>query len=244
MTAPLIGITTYGQDDERKFPLPREYVDAVRRAGGLPLLLTPGETQIDHLLNSLDGLILAGGGDICPDLYGGVDHDSIYMTDDERDKTELDLTRAAIDRQFPTFGICRGIQVINIVLGGTLHEHLPDVVGEEILHRLPPREPTEHSVTVVCRSRLANLLMGASSSELNNNIEINAASWHHQAIDRVADGFKVVARAPDNTIEAIESDDYPLLIAVQWHPELTAETDELQQRLFDQFVRCCTEASN
>jgi putative glutamine amidotransferase len=232
MTKPFIGITTYGQNEESQFPLPREYVDAVRRAGGIPLLLPPGETEVDDLLARIDGLILAGGGDLDPGHYDGADHPEVYMVDNERDDDELLLAGRAIDSGMSTFGICRGAQVINVVLGGTLHEHLPDVVGENVVHRLPPRKPTEHAVTVETASRLGGLL---------GETEFVSASWHHQAIDRVATCLKVVAQAPDGTIEAVEQPDHPWLIGVQWHPELTAATDPAQQRLFDEFVRFVNE---
>ena len=232
MTKPFIGITTYGQNEESQFPLPREYVDAVRSAAGIPLLLPPGETKVDELLAHIDGLILAGGGDLDPGHYNGVDHPEVYMVDNERDDGELLLARRAIDMGMPTFGICRGAQVINVVLGGSLHEHLPDVVGEDVIHRLPPRKPTEHAVTVETASRLGGIL---------RETEFVSASWHHQAIDRVASCLTVVALAPDGTVEAVEHADHPWLIGVQWHPELTAATDPVQQRLFDEFVRFVNE---
>jgi len=228
MNPPLIGITTYGEDEQRHFPLPREYVDSVRRAGGVPILLPPGERRLRELFALLDGLILAGGGDLDPSVYGGTDHETIYMTDIERDAEELQLARMAIDTGKPTLGICRGIQVLNVVLGGTLHEHLPDIVGEEILHRLPPRAPGEHSIAVTPGSRLAKIM---------GELEFSAASWHHQAIRDVADPLEVVAHAPDGTIEAVEMPSHRWLIGVQWHPELTSATDPLQQQLFDTFVR-------
>ena len=120
--------------------------------------------------------------------------------------------------------------MVNIALGGTLHEHLPDVVGESIKHRLPPREPTPHPVTLVEETGLARLL-GQST--------FDAASWHHQAVDRAGRGLVVSAHAADGTIEALELPDHPWLYAVQWHPELTAETDPIQQTLFNELVTAC-----
>lgn len=233
MTAPLIGISTYAQDEKQHFTLPREYVDCVRAAGGLPLLLPPGETDMDRLFDLLDGLILAGGGDIEPDCYGGCDHETVYNTDRERDEMEIALARRAVESDIPTLGICRGTQVLNVALGGTLIEHLPDVVGEDVIHRLPPREPTEHAVTVVRESRLAMLL---------GETEFVAASWHHQALRDVAKGLAVVAHAPDGTIEAVESSDHRWLFGVQWHPELTARNAPVQQRLFDRFIEAVIDA--
>jgi len=231
---PLIGITTYGRDKENHFTLPAEYVDAVRRAGGIPVLIPAGETHIDALLERLDGLILSGGGDVDPELYAGNSHIEIYMIDPERDGTELALARQVAGDGTPTLCICRGIQVLNVALGGSLVEHLPDEVGETITHRNPPPGHAQissyalHPLTVDGESRLADIL-GAN--------EIEPASWHHQAVRRLADGLQVVARAEDGTIEAAELADHPWLVAVQWHPEITAADDPTQQRLFDAFVQ-------
>ncbi len=235
MRPPLIGITTYGVDEARKFTLPREYVDSVRRAGGIPLLITPGETRFDDLLTILDGVILAGGGDIDPAEYAGHRHESIYSLDAERDSSEIALARRLIDTDFPTLAICRGLQLVNVVQGGSLIEHLPDVVGESVLHRLPPREPTPHAIRIEPQSRLAALL---------GQCEVTAMSWHHQAVRMVADGFEVAAHAPDGTIEAMELPSHRWLVAVQWHPELTSATDPTQQGLFNAFVNATIELRN
>ena len=233
MTAPLIGITTYGQDESGKFPLPREYVDSVRRAGGIPVLLAPGETDVVGVLQRIDGLILAGGGDIDPKRYDGDPHAAIYMTDDERDTTEFALAREAIERHMPLLAICRGTQIVNVVCGGTLYEHLPDALGDAVEHRIPPpnpRElasPTQHPIRVEPDSRLAALL-GVT--------QFAAASWHHQAVRDVGRDLEVVAHAPDGAVEALEMPTHPWLFAVQWHPELTAGNDRVQQTLFAELV--------
>jgi putative glutamine amidotransferase len=134
----------------------------------------------------------------------------------------------------PTLGVCRGLQVINVALGGTLHEHLPDVVGESVLHRLPPRVPTPHELEVLPGTRLAGIL---------GETRFTASSWHHQAIDEVAPGLEVAARAPDGTIEAVEMPRHRWLVAVQWHPELTAAVEPLQQRVFDALARAAVAAA-
>ncbi len=221
--APIIGITTYARDDKGMIPLPEEYVSSVRRAGGIPILVPPGETHIDRLLSIVDGLVLAGGGDIDPALYGGENHQHVYMIDAARDRMEIDLANLVIEREIPTLAICRGAQIINVALGGTLFEHIPDHFGENVLHRLPPREPVPHRVHIETSSRLAVIL---------DAVEIESASWHHQAIRNVGRGLQVTARAADNVIEAVELATHPLLVAVQWHPELTAKADATQQRLF------------
>jgi putative glutamine amidotransferase len=230
MRRPLIGITTYGRDGDNRFRLPCLYVDAVRRAGGAVMLIPPGDEPWSEVFSVLDGVILAGGGDLDPAHYGGEPHETIYSVDPERDRTELDLARRLLAGALPTLAICRGHQVVNVSLGGTLIEHLPDVVGETIPHRLPPREPTEHEVAVEPQSRLAGLL---------GETRFNAASWHHQAIRDVGRGLAVVAQAPDGTIEACEFPAHPWFFTVQWHPELTAHTSPTQQRLFDALVEAC-----
>ncbi len=227
MSKPIIGITTYGRDDSKRFSLPAVYVDAVRRAGGIPILVPPGESDLAGLLILLDGVILSGGGDIDPQRYAGTSHETIYMLDPERDGSEIDLARTLVYQDLPVLGICRGTQVINVALGGTLIEHLPDAVGEETLHRAPPRLPVSHAVNIAPESRLAGII---------GETHISPTSWHHQAIRHPAAGLRVVASAPDGTIEAVEMPDHPWLIAVQWHPELTAADEPTQQRLFDELV--------
>ena len=231
---PVIGITTYGEDDNGSFTLPREYVDSVRRAGGAALLLPPGETALDVIQGRLDGLIIAGGGDIDPSVYGGHHHESVYMVDADRDRMEIRLAQLAIERQVPTLAICRGAQIVAVAQSGTLHEHIPDVFGEELLHRLPPREPTVHEVRVLKDSRLAGILGETSCA---------AASWHHQALKTVPSTLRIVAHAPDGVVEAFEMSEHHWLFGVQWHPELTADKDPAQQRLFDALIHASREAS-
>lgn len=224
---PLIGITTYPRNDDGSFTLPALYVEAVRRAGGLAMLVPPGEPRLDLLLDRLDGLLLTGGGDIDPALHGGRQHESIYNVNAERDASEIALVRAWLPHRKPLLGVCRGCQVINVALGGTLIEHVPDAVGEDVLHRLPARRPGTHDIRVAADSALASVI-GATS--------FPAASWHHQAIRQPATSLRPVAWAPDGVIEGVEMPDHPWILAVQWHPELTAANDPLQQRLFEWLI--------
>ena len=230
MRRPIIGITTYGRDEDNRFRLPCLYVDSIRRAGGVVVLIPPGEQHGEEIFSVVDGVILAGGGDVDPALYGGRKHETIYSVDAERDKTEVALVHHLVEARVPTLGICRGHQVINVALGGTLYEHLPDVVGEKVVHRLPPREPTEHSIVVSAESKMASLL-GESS--------FAAASWHHQAVRKLGEGLTAVAQAPDGTIEGCELPSHPWFYSVQWHPELMAHVSPTQQRLFDSLVDAC-----
>ncbi len=224
---PFIGITTAARNEKGEFFLAGQYVDSVRRAGGIPILLPPGEKEIMALIHCLDGVLLSGGGDIDPDRYNGKQHEQIYKVDHERDQTELDIANEILKQKIPMLAVCRGIQIINILLGGTLHAHIPDEYGEKVIHRLPPVVPTKHSVSVDTDSRLYSILQTS---------ELEIISWHHQAINQLADGLKVVARSPDNVIEAIEMESNKWLVGVQWHPELTSHEDPLQQALFDSLV--------
>ncbi len=228
---PLIGITTYAPNRAGRFDLPAEYVASVRRAGGDVVLLPPGAGAVAGFLDRLDGLLLAGGGDLDPTRYGAEADDTIYSLDAARDDDELALVRAVFERGTPTFAICRGSQVVNVALGGTLHVHLPHVVDGSVAHRVPPEDggpgPILHAVDVEAGSLVAKL-MGATT--------VTPMSWHHQAVDRLGDGLRVVATAADGTVEAVEHDSHPWLLCVQWHPELTAATDPTQQQLFDAFV--------
>ena len=224
---PLIGLSTYGCDDSGRYSLPAEYVSAVRRAGGMPVLIPPGENHVAELIGRMDAVILAGGGDIDPYAYGGQPHETVYNVDPARDQLEIDLARRLVQQDKPTLAICRGAQILNVALGGTLHTHLPDVFGEQVMHRLPPRIPTPHDVEVEPDSRLAAILGQTSLAPM---------SWHHQGICQLACGLRVVSRAPDGVVEAVEMPEHRWLVAVQWHPEMTAVTDPVQQQLFNALV--------
>ncbi|MBN1909767.1 MAG: gamma-glutamyl-gamma-aminobutyrate hydrolase family protein [Pirellulales bacterium] len=225
---PVIGITTYGRNDKDEYFLPGEYVDAVVRAGGVPVLLPHVPSGAGDWLARCDGLILGGGGDVDPETYGGEAHPTVYGVDPGKDQSDRELVEALLARRVPTLTICRGVQIFNVALGGTLHPHVPDAFGEKVLHRLPPSRPVPHQITIEPGSHLAAVL-GAT--------ECPVVSWHHQAIDRPAAGLRVSARAADGLIEALELPDHPQLLAVQWHPELSAANDPLQQRLFDWLVQ-------
>ena len=231
MRRPLVGITCYHREgDERpRYAVPASYVDAVRAGGGRPVRLPPGDPDPAALLDGVDGIVLCGGGDIDPARFGGAAaHDAIYSTCAERDDFELALVRECLDRATPTLAICRGLQVLNVACGGDLHVHLPDVVGESVAHRVSRERHTRHPVRLDPSSRLAALL-GAEP--------VTVASWHHQAIDRLGDGLRAVAWADDGTVEAVEVERAPGMLAIQWHPELQfREPDRRQLRLFEELV--------
>jgi putative glutamine amidotransferase len=230
---PTIGITTYGpaaaaEGDLSLVSLPSGYVDAVAAAGGLPVLLAASSVPAREVLERIDGLIVAGGGDIAPDAYGGRAHETIYMVNPERDSFELDLVRAALERPaLPVLGICRGMQVLNIVLGGDLTAHVPDEFGEQVAHRLPPRVPTTHPVRIE---------LAGAFGEIFSESELPVCSWHHQAVRTLGKGLRPSAWAPDGVIEAVSLDGHPFALGVQWHPEMQAAEDPRQARLFEALV--------
>ncbi len=233
---PLIAITTYGRFErtldtpfyEHHFFLPAAYVDAVRRAGGIPLLIPPGEDDIASILDTVDGVIIAGGSDIHPTEYdGNSEHPNLTVHDADRDHLELTMIRElANGRPLPTLGICRGMQALNIALGGSLHEHVADLHPADI-HRNPEGGWRMQPVEVDPSSMLCEVM------EADN---VTTASGHHQAVKEVAPHFKVTAKAADGVIEAIEHTQLPWMLGVQWHPEATAADDPTQQRLFDELV--------
>ena len=228
MKKPIIGLTTYPAGATHGWHTPALYVDAVLRAGGVPMMLS-GQCPdcAERWLDVVDGVVLIGGGDINPAEFGSAGHETIYKLSAERDAMELALMRALLTHPKPVLAICRGMQILNTVLGGTLHVHLPDVVGESVLHRAPPRDPIQHSIQVAADSELAKVI----------GQQVHTASWHHQAIDQLGQGLKAVAWAPDGVIEAVELEGRQDLLAVQWHPEITAAEDDGQQHMFDWLIK-------
>jgi putative glutamine amidotransferase len=217
----------YPKNAAGEYYLPSAYIDAVRASGGVPILIPAGESNLSALLEILDGILLAGGGDIDPQIYGGRNHESVYGIDANRDRFELDLAIAALAQKIPTLGICRGLQVLNVAHGGTLIPHIPAHYGESVIHRLEaPIGCTQHQVLIEPNSLLHQALQVT---------ETTITSWHHQAIAQVPSGWKVAATAPDGVIEAIEHSQHPWAVAVQWHPELSPNSVS-QQSLFRAFI--------
>ena len=221
---PVIGISCYGKAKiPDRYSVPIDYVKAVQCAGGLVVLLPPGEPEV---LERVDGLVLAGGGDIDPKHYGDEKrHASLYGLDDERDAFEFGVARHAIARDLPTLAICRGMQVVNVATGGSLHQHLGD---DPALH---PHRGEGRSVTHVVKPVGGSLLAKITARDT-----FPVCSEHHQAVKRLGEGMRTVATAEDGTIEAVESAQHPNLLAVQWHPEDTAGEDPTQQALFDWLI--------
>lgn len=234
---PIIGLTTYRQrsqtgvwDVEAAF-LPAEYFDAVNRAGGIAVLLPPQEITsdaADQIVAGLDGLVVCGGRDVEATRYGQEPGPHNDKPDLKRDALEDALYTAAIKADLPFLGICRGQQVLNVHQGGTLIQHLPDVVGST-KYQLGNAEFTIAEIEVEAGTLLSKALGGAST--------VTGAVYHHQAIDQVGVGLSVVARSEDGIIEAVALDQQTFGLAVQWHPEHTPEDN----RLFEALVAAANE---
>jgi len=217
--APLIGISSYceqawwGVWEAQAMVLPRRYADRVSAAGGIPVLLPP-VPGIEDALARLDGLMLSGGGDIDPSRYRAEPAPQVTSVREERDTAEFALFAAAMSRHLPVLGICRGLQVINVARGGSLHQHLPDVVGHDG-HAPVAGAFGTHAVHVAPDSRLVGIL---GREEVD--APIAAPTHHHQAVDRLGEGLVATAWAEDGTVEAFELDaEGSFVVAVQWHPE-------------------------
>jgi gamma-glutamyl-gamma-aminobutyrate hydrolase PuuD len=214
MARPIVGITTYvvaatfGVWEEDSALVPHDYVRAVERAGGRPLLVPPSIDGVEETLDALDGLILSGGADLDPALYGQDPHPETDRPFTLRDDAEMMLLRAALERDLPVLGICRGSQVLNVALGGDLVQHLPDVVGSDD-HRDVPGTYAEHEVAIEAGSRLDRAL-GPNAG---------VKSHHHQGLGQVGRGLSVTARAEDGTVEGLEDPSRRFAVGVLWHPE-------------------------
>jgi putative glutamine amidotransferase len=211
---PIIGVTTYAEQarwgvwDVASALVPMSYVTAVRRAGGRPVLLPPDDEAIDETLDAVDGLLFSGGSDIDPSLYGAEPHPSVDGTRPDRDRAELALMQAALERELPILAVCRGMEVMNVARGGDIVQHLPDVVGHED-HKHTPGVFGDHEVDLEPRSRLGTILGERAPVK----------SHHHQGVGRLGEGLVESAWAEDGTIEGIEDPSRPFALGVLWHPE-------------------------
>ncbi len=196
----------------------RFYADALARAGALPLLLPPtGDVGAVHeAVDACDGVLLLGGGDVAPERYGRSRGPVLHGVDEDLDEFEIAAVGAAVGRDIPVLAVCRGLQVLNVALGGTLHQHIGD--GHRDVH---------HDVNVEPDSRTATAV-GAGG--------VRVHCFHHQSVDIPAPGLAVSARHGDGTVEGLEHSSARWIVGTQWHPEDTAETDAVQQRLFAAFV--------
>ena len=215
-----------------------DYEESVRRAGGDPWVLDSVADHPDAVIGSVQGLLLAGGGDVHPDLYGAAMHPTFSPAEPGRDIYEFELIERAMAADVPLFAICRGIQVLNVARGGTLVQDIPTQVPDALDHRLavPPHEPMTlaHEIWIEKGSLLARITREAL--EGHDSCQVN--SRHHQAVDRLARGFVSTATAPDGLVEAIEDPSRRFCLGVQWHPENFYRTGEFRS-LFEGFIAAC-----
>jgi putative glutamine amidotransferase len=238
---PLIGVTVseirhkqdvqrvrHGEPTQTEMTLGLSYMRAVEMAGGLPVALPPLTSEnVDALLDSLAGLLLTGGPDLDPSTYGAAPHPELGPTDPVVDAFELALCRRAFRRQMPILGICRGAQLLNVALQGTLHQHVPDFTNGAVEHRQAEiGSLTSHEVRVAPDSSLARTTGGGP-------VKVN--SFHHQAIDQIGFGLRAVAWSQDGLIEAVEHNEGRFVLGVQWHAE-TLVADAEQLSLFERLV--------
>ncbi len=211
---PIVGITSYAQEAswaQWTLPaalVPLAYVQSVEVAGGRPLLVPPTEDALDETLAVLDALVLSGGADIDPSAYGQAPHPETSGAHPHRDAAELALLETALAREMPVLAICRGMQMLNILYGGNLDQHLPETLGHTG-HRETHGVFSEHRVRLKPGSRAADIL----------GVEASVKSSHHQGIDRVGAGLEAVGWAEDGSVEAIENGGHRFVVGVLWHPE-------------------------
>jgi putative glutamine amidotransferase len=229
MTKPLIGIgsdinVTPGKRD-RAFAY-TTYVDSIRRAGAVPVVIPPQPENARELVETLDGILLAGGDDCDPAVYGEAKHHTVEPMDERRQESDLALARIARQRGIPTLGICLGVQVMNVAAGGTLIQDIDSQMETEIEHVSEPEDRARHDVLIEDNTRLASILGGR---------EFVVNSSHHQAINRIGDGLRVTAHAPDGIVEGLEDPRHPFYVGVQWHPE-DMPREESASKIFRAFV--------
>ena len=210
-----------------------DYLESVRRAGGEPVEVVVGSEAPDQILARVDALVLTGGGDVDPKLYGEARHDTFEAAETGRDDFEIALARAAVAKGIPLLAICRGMQVLNVAMGGTLVQDIPTQVPGAVEHSVPqPRHHIAHEVWVAKGSQLATLL--ADHMEDGETCHVN--SRHHQSVKQAAKGFEITATSPDGVVEAMEKPDARFCVAVQWHPENFWRTGEFHE-LFEGLVQ-------
>jgi putative glutamine amidotransferase len=242
MLHPLIGLPAakYSRSDNGLYYyfIYHRIIAAIVEAGGIPVVLPTDmpENATRALYESVDGVLLPGGGDVDPKFYGAEVHPATQKPDLSRDELELNLVRWAVNDDLPLMGICRGNQVINVALGGTLVQDIPSEVETEIVHdtaNVPEgRVLRVHSVRVEPDSRLAGILQGS---------EFKVNSLHHQSVECPAPGLTVTALSPDEVVEALEMPNKRFVVSVQWHPEDMYMDDGAMKRLFEAFIDAARE---
>jgi putative glutamine amidotransferase len=233
---PLIGLLCAHEQEKRdQYFVYTTYIEAVVKAGGIPILIPyqPKE-QVFRILAGLDGIMLPGGNDVDPNRYG--EYPTVQCGDIDPHWDELDLWAAgfALERNLPILAICRGCQVLNVALGGTLIQDIPSQIEGPLKHRQEaPKWYATHDISVQAASLLGRI-WGTDPKRVN--------SYHHQAIAKVGHGLRIVASAPDGIIEAVESTDHRFVLGVQWHPELMVEHYPVAGRIFQHFIQAAAKS--
>ncbi|CAN7251513.1 gamma-glutamyl-gamma-aminobutyrate hydrolase family protein [Mesorhizobium caraganae] len=233
---PIIGITSNFDLDKKTYITYDQDVRAIEEAGAVPIILPYVKTNdINAILNLISGLVLPGGKDFPTALYGATPHPAVKGIIPQRDTFEFALARSALDRSMPILGICRGMQLLNVVSGGTIYPHTLDELANVLDHRegMPPLSHPAHEVQIERSS-----LLWRACGEPPSSFRVN--SGHHQAVKEVAPEFVVSARASDGVVEAIEAPGRPFVIGVQWHPEMMYESEPACRQLIDNFVKACS----
>jgi putative glutamine amidotransferase len=213
-----------------------DYLESVRRAGGDPAEVADAHESPEAIVARVRGVMLTGGGDVDPSLYGEAPHSTYEAAEPGRDAFEIALAKVAVAADVPLFAICRGMQVLNVAMGGSLVQDIPSEIAGALDHSIrEPRFHIAHEVWVAKDSKLWAIMSDKLDGE---NLQVN--SRHHQAVKRVADGFEVSATAPDGVIEAMERPASRFCVAVQWHPENFWRTGEFRP-LFEEFLRAARE---
>ena len=229
MSKPIIGIGSdvaqKNGERDRAFVY-STYIESLKRAGAVPVLIPPQPENAADVLDGLDGLLLAGGDDCDPSAYGEEKHPSCETMDPRRQQNDVGLARLARQRGVPTLGICLGVQVMNVAAGGTLIQDIASAVDTKIDHASEPSDRHRHDVHIEASTKLGRIL---------GTHELNVNSSHHQAVGRVAEGLRVTAQAPDGIIEGLEDPTHPFYVGVQWHPEDMPE-EPSATTLFGAFV--------
>lgn len=236
MSTPLIGLTTWRKEagaSGASWSVRQSYCDAIAAHGAAPLLVPCSLTteRLRALVDKLDGLVLTGGGDVHPRFYEDKPGEQLDDIDETRDEAEITLARFAIEASLPLLGICRGLQVLNVTLGGTLYQDISASIPNALLHdhKGEPATHLAHPVSIEPTSMLGELI---------DVHEIGVNSRHHQAIRQIAPGLQCSARSPDDLVEAAELPDMPFVLGVQWHPESLHQRPE-SQALFQAFIHAC-----
>jgi putative glutamine amidotransferase len=212
-----------------------DYEEAVRRAGGEGRVLDPARDRPAEVVRSAAGILLSGGGDVLPSIYGAAAHETFSPAEAGRDEYEIELVRRAIEADLPIFAICRGIQVLNVALGGTLVQDIADEISRSIDHMVrEPRVAIAHDVWMAPDSLVERLMR----ARLDQGDDCPVNSRHHQAVKDLGEGLVSTATAPDGVIEAVERPRHRFCLGVQWHPENFYRTGEFRP-LFEGFVEAC-----